>query len=112
MNQKIETLTEIEHKVKSSGNVLKQIDNLIEENQKQKKQIEQFQKAAAGNVKDELKKSVEEINGVNFIGKKIAADNAGILKDIAFQLKGEIDNLFLVLGADLDGKANLTVKRW
>ena len=109
INKKIETLKEIEIKMKSPGNIVKQIDGLLADNQKQKKQIEAFQKQAAGSVKDDLKKSIEEINGINFIGKKISADNAGILKDIAFQLKGEVDNLFLVLGADLDGKANLTV---
>ena len=109
INKKIETLKEIEIKMKSPGNIVKQIDGLLADNQKQKKQIEAFQKPAAGSVKDDLKKSIEEINGINFIGKKISADNAGILKDIAFQLKGEVDNLFLVLGADLDGKANLTV---
>lgn len=109
INKKIETLKEIEIKMKSPGNIIKQVEGLLEDNQKQKKQIEAFQKQAAGSVKDDLKKSVEKINGINFIGKKITADNAGILKDIAFQLKGEIDNLFLVLGADLDGKANLTV---
>jgi alanyl-tRNA synthetase len=109
INQKLDILNEIESKVKSSGNILKQIDSLLVDNQKQKKQIEAFLKQAASQVKNDLYQAVENINGVNFIGKKIAADNAGILKDIAFQLKGEVDNLFLVLGADLDGKANLTV---
>jgi len=109
VNSKLETLNEIEAKVKSSGNILKQIDSLLADNQKQKKQIESFLKQAASQVKNDLKQAVENINGINFIGKKITADNAGVLKDIAFQLKGEIDNLFLVLGADLDGKANLTV---
>ncbi len=32
-----------------------------------------------------------------------------MLKDLAFSLKGEVENLFLVLGADIDGKPNLTV---
>jgi alanyl-tRNA synthetase len=31
------------------------------------------------------------------------------MKDLAFQLKNEVDNLFLVLGADIDGKPNLTI---
>ena len=109
INKKLETLNTIEAKVKSSGNILKQIDTLLEDNQKQKKQIEAFLKQVASQVKNDLKQSIEEINGIHFIGKKITADNAGILKDIAFQLKGKIDNLFLVLGADLNGKANLTI---
>ena len=32
-----------------------------------------------------------------------------MMKDLAFQLKNEVDNLFLVLGADIEGKPNLTV---
>jgi alanyl-tRNA synthetase len=109
INSKIETLNKIEAEIKSSGDVLKQVEALLAENQKQKKQIEQFQKAASGQIKDGLKQSVEQIGDINFIAKKIDADNAGVLKDIAFQLKGEIQNLVLVLGADLGGKANLTI---
>ena len=32
-----------------------------------------------------------------------------MVKDLAFQLKGEVDDLFLVIGADVNGKPNLTV---
>jgi alanyl-tRNA synthetase len=35
--------------------------------------------------------------------------DAQLIKDLAFQLKGEIDNLFLVLGAEVNGKANLSI---
>jgi alanyl-tRNA synthetase len=32
-----------------------------------------------------------------------------MIKDLAYQLKGEVENLYLVLGALIDGKPNLTV---
>jgi alanyl-tRNA synthetase len=39
----------------------------------------------------------------------VDVDNAGMIKDLAFQLKGEIENLYLVLGAEINGKPNLTI---
>lgn len=47
--------------------------------------------------------------GVNIISEKIDIDNAALIKDLAFQLKAEVENLYLVLGAEIEGKPNLTV---
>jgi alanyl-tRNA synthetase len=60
-------------------------------------------------VKDELKKKVSSINGINVIAEKVALDSPQAIKDLAFQLKGEVDNLFLVLGAEIDGKPSLSI---
>ena len=43
------------------------------------------------------------------IAEKIAVDNNAIVKDIAFQLKGELDNLFLVIGAIANEKPSITI---
>ena len=51
---------------------------------------------------------IQEIKGINHIVEKVDLDNASI-KSVAFQLKAQIDNLFLVLGGEDNGKANLTV---
>jgi alanyl-tRNA synthetase len=105
----MELLSRIEEELKSTGDVLKQVESLIAENQKQKKKIEQFQKVATAVLKEELKNSAEKIGEINFIAKKVDVDNADIIKDIAFQLKNEIEDLVLVAGANLGGKANLTI---
>tara|TARA_B100000809_G_scaffold233775_1_gene250737 strand:- start:8007 stop:10817 length:2811 start_codon:yes stop_codon:yes gene_type:complete len=60
-------------------------------------------------VKEQLLAQVEEINGVNVIAQKITLNDGGAIKDLAFQLKGQVDNLFLVLGAEINGKPNLTI---
>lgn len=66
-------------------------------------------KEKAKAVKEQLLTQIEELNGVNVIAQKIDLDDTGAIKDLAFQLKGQIDNLFMVLGAEVKGKPNLTI---
>lgn len=73
------------------------------------KQVEAFERENAGKIKKELLAKVEVINGINFLAQQLKVENAAIIKDIAFQLKGELENLFLVLAAEIDGKANIHV---
>jgi len=50
-----------------------------------------------------------EVNGVNFLASKIELDSTDAIKDLAFQMRSEVENLFMVLGAEINGKPNLTV---
>jgi alanyl-tRNA synthetase len=71
--------------------------------------MEAFKKEAASGLKKELLKHIATVNGINFLASKLPIDDAGIIKDLAFQLKGEVDNLFLVFAAEIDGKASIHV---
>ena len=46
---------------------------------------------------------------MNAIIQVASLKNSDNIKNIAFQLKNEVENLFMVLGAEVDGKALLTV---
>lgn len=72
------------------------------------KELQQFQKEKAAGLKDGLKNKTEDINGINFIAQKVDLDSNSI-RDLAFGLGREIENLVLVLGMEKDGKAQLTV---
>ncbi|RZT93202.1 alanyl-tRNA synthetase [Ancylomarina subtilis] len=109
INDKLNTLKEIERTFKSSQNLLKNIEALISENSEMKKGLEAFEKAQLKLVKNALKSEISETKGVNFISKKMNVKSAGDIKDIAFLLKSEVENLVFIAGADLDGKANLTI---
>lgn len=85
------------------------VEKLQEEHAQMQKTIEQHAKEKAMSVKSELLKQKQEINGINVIASQVDVDNAGHLKDLCFQLKNEIDNLFLVLGAAVNGKPNLSI---
>ncbi len=105
----MQELNEIKALFKNPKNVVESVKLLFKEADELNKQIEEMTKEQAQAIKKHLKEQVQEINGINFIGYKIGINSASAIKDISFQLKGEIKNLVLVLGAEINEKANLTV---
>ena len=101
------TLFQIKDLVKNSKNPAEQVLNLIEDNNKLKKQVDQLLKEKAKNAAAGLINEVELINGINFLAKKLDLDQNSI-KDLAFDLGNQLDNLFLLVGTESDGKAFLT----
>jgi alanyl-tRNA synthetase len=89
-------------------NVLKSVGQLIEENQQLNKKISQLNSAKAGDLKNDLLKEAEEVNGVRFIAKSVDLD-AKAIKNLAFELTKSNDNLLLVLASQVDGKVTLTI---
>jgi len=94
---------------KNQKDLVKAVQQVIDENSSLKKEIEGFQKEKSKGVKSDLLAKQKNINGVNVIAEKIEIDSAQSIKDISFQLKTEVENLFLVLGAEIGGKAIISV---
>ncbi len=109
VNDQIKTLKSIRETIKGSKDILAGVMNLLKENTELSKKIEAFGRERLKILKANLKSKILVENGINIIADQVDVDNGAMLKDLAFQLKGEIDNLFLVLGADIDGKPNLTI---
>ena len=65
--------------------------------------------AQIGVVKERLLANITEVEGINVIAQKVDLGDSSAIKDLAFQLKAQVDNLFLVLGAEVNGKPNLTI---
>jgi len=101
-------LNKIKVNLKNPSNVIQTIDNLQNENNKLKKEVEQLLKEKAGSLKEDLLKNVENINGVNFISTEVKLDG-GTIKTLAFDLANNIDNLFFIAGSHVNNKAILTV---
>ena len=98
---------EIKDLLNNAKEPVKALQNLQEENASLRKQIEVLLKDKAKNIKSELKSELTNVNGIQFLAKKVDLDAAGI-KDVAFDLGGQFDNLFLLLGAEQNGKALLS----
>jgi len=100
-------LFEIKDMLKNAQDPVKSVASLQEENLALKKQVEQLLKDKAKGLKNELISELQEINGVQFLARKVDLDAGGI-KDLAFEMGGQEDNLFLLLASEKDGKAILS----
>lgn len=90
-------------------NIIQAVKRSVEENAEMKKQIEDFIKEKAIVLKKQLLAHADERNGVKIIEYK-GNGNMEVLKDIAFQLKGEISDSFIfIAGFEDEAKATLMV---
>ena len=105
----LDELDKIRGLFKNAPNTAKQVEALQEENKQLKKELEKMRNAQAGALKDQLKAKVETINAVQYLGAKIDLDDANAIKTLAFQLEKELDNAVIILGAEVKGKALLTI---
>ncbi|MBI9034955.1 MAG: alanine--tRNA ligase [Bacteroidales bacterium] len=104
----VQMINDIREVFKSSKDIVKSVQTLSEENKTLLKEIEILNREKALQIKDQLIKEVVNINGVNFISHRIKL-GAGVVKDIAFALEREVENLFLIIGSEDKGKANITI---
>ncbi len=99
----------VKNMLKAQKNIVPKVEKLIEQNKKLGKEIENLQKEKIKFLKADLKNNLRQINGINFIAEKIDVPSADLLKQISFELRGEIDNMCLILGSEINGKAMLSV---
>ena len=101
------SLFEIKDLLNNAQDPVKAVQALQAENIRLKKEVEVLLKDKAKNLKGELLSELEEVNGINFMAKKLDLDAAGI-KDLSFEMGNNNSNLFLLFGTEQNGKALLS----
>lgn len=71
--------------------------------------IERLIQEMARGVKAGLLKKVSHVNGVNLIAEKIDLGNADAIKNISFEIRNELPDSIICLGAEVEGKAHLSL---
>ncbi|MFN0030720.1 MAG: alanine--tRNA ligase [Flavobacteriales bacterium] len=107
IKNELNTLNEIRQTLKSKD-ILKSLSDLQAKNSELQKQIEAFNKEKAQSVKKELLGKWEVRNGMNILRERVQLDPS-VLKDIAFQLKQEKENAFIVLANETGNTVSFTI---
>lgn len=109
INKELALLNDVRSLLKNPKDLKKHLEGVLNQSSQLQKEVEGLLKDKAKGLKTDLLSAVAEVNGVNFLASKIELDSPDAIKDLAFQMRSEVDNLFMVLGAEVKGKPNLTV---
>jgi alanyl-tRNA synthetase len=105
-NQSIIQLAEIRKSLNNTKNPVDSLAELKNENLKLKKQLEALSNDKLHNLKDSLINELKNVNGVNFLVKKVDLDVSNI-KKLSFELGSKYKNLFIIFMAENNSKANI-----
>ena len=95
--------------LKQPKDVVQKIQSLIDENGVLQTQINSLFADKTQQIKKELLTKIKLLNGVNYLAEKIDLPSADAVKNLSFELKQQVDNLFFVAGVEIDGKALISL---
>jgi alanyl-tRNA synthetase len=109
INAELEILREVRELTKNPQNLKKSIEELLDENKNLKKEIEHLKLNQANSLKANLKSSVETINGIKLLRKKIDLDDSKAIKTLAYNLEEEIKDIMILFGFVVNDKPQLMI---
>ncbi|MGF7217774.1 alanyl-tRNA synthetase [Spirosoma lacussanchae] len=114
VNEQMAVVSELKELLKAPKDVVKAVQALLDERVALQKQVEALQNEKVQQLKNQLLDKIENVTGADGDGharlvERVDVPSADALKQLAYDLKAKVDNLALVLGADINGKPQLAV---
>jgi alanyl-tRNA synthetase len=107
-NAQLSELEQIKLHLKGQKEIAKGVQNLVAENKKLQKQIDELNQEKAASLKVELLKGAEHIGGVQVIARSVDLD-ANSIKNLIFALVRETEMSLIALGSKGNNKASLSI---
>lgn len=101
-------LAQIQEVLKNAKDLVKGVRHLAEENKNLQRHIEQLSKERVETLRQSVKDHAEVINGITFIGLDLKIDTQSA-KDLAFLLKNDFSDLFVIIGARDSSRVSLNL---
>ncbi len=107
-NAQLTELDQVKTHLKGQKEIAKGVQNLVAENKKLQKQIDELNQEKAASLKIDLLKGAEHINGIRVIARSVDLD-ANSIKNLIFTLVRESKMSLIALGSKGDKKASLSI---
>ncbi len=99
-------IKQIQSMFKSTKDVVKAVEQLQQQHADLQKDLQGLQQKILSASKEEIKRKLQEKNGIPFIAEKVEMD-AAAMKDLAFSLNRELESVLVFLITENKGKVNL-----
>ena len=109
INRNLELVSALTEVLKNPKDLQQAVESLIRERHQLQKDLEKIHVQQANTLKDNLIGKVAAREGVNVLIEKVSLPSADTLKNMAFGLKAKVDNLFLVLAANIQNKPQIAI---
>lgn len=109
VREQLGVLEQVRALLKNPKDIVTSTKSLLDEKQALEKKLESIQQQQANVLRDELAKKAVKSNGYHLIIERVTVGNAEALKNIAYGLRNQFDDLLLVLAADVESKPQVAV---
>ena len=109
MNQSLAVLNEVKTLLKNPKDVVASVQTLAEEKHALEKKLEIIYQQQANVLKDVLATKAIKLSDYTLINERVVVPNADALKNIAYALRNQFDDLLMILAAEVDGKPQVAV---
>lgn len=110
VQQQLNELHAVREVLATQSNISGAVQKLQEDSKMLQKQLEQHELKQLTSLKNSLVQKAKQLDGgVHFVAQQVDVSNADYLKKLAFDMRQSLDNLILILAAEIDGKPQIAV---
>ncbi len=111
----LDMLNQIRSLFKHPAQVVKSVEDLIQEKHELEKELNQLRQGQTNQVKGDISRQLSQAGEVPLAVQQVSVPTADGLKQLSFELKKEVPGLILLLGAVINNKPQLSLimdERW
>jgi len=109
VNLQLSMLGEVKTLLRHPKDLVASLGSLLEERQQLEKKVESFNQERANQVRESLAGSVKGKDGTSLIMARVSLPDAESVKNVAYGLRNQFENLLLILAAEVAGKPMVAV---
>ncbi|TPE45815.1 alanine--tRNA ligase [Pontibacter mangrovi] len=109
MQQQLNELNAVREVLNTQSNVSGAVQKMQDDLKAMQKQLEQYELKQLSSLKDSLAQKAQQLDGINLITERVDLSSADYLKKLAFDMRQVVENLVLILAAEIDGKPQIAV---